>query len=309
MIDSTALIGAVLTAAVLGAMPLILAALGEAIGESAGLLNLGIEGMLLMGAFTGFWIAYETASILLALVAAGMIGAVIGMIFGFLCSKLGADQVVAGLGFTLAGIGLTGFLHREAFGSRQPLLAVSIARPFNAWSETVPLLGDALLAQPWPVYAGLAIAGIVHVLLYRTTLGLHWRAIGESPMAADAAGLSIANRQMAAATGAGVLVGLAGASLATVQLGFFQPNVTFGTGFLAIAIAMLARRQPGLIVIYALLFGGLQGVGISLQVLDVSISTELGRVLPYVGIVLALVLKGRAVALPSALGRPAVPQR
>lgn len=293
-----------LSAALISAMPLALASVGEAIGERAGMINLGTEGVMLLGAFCGFWTALHSDSLALGLLAGAGAGVVGGLVFGVVAVVIGADQVLLGLGLTLAGGGLTSFLFREAFGSQQPLLSGTMGRPFDALADTIPILGPAILGQPWFFYVAWILVAGVGMFLRSTALGLRIRAVGESPMAVDAVGVSVVATRMWAAVLAGTLAGLAGASLSVVELGFFQPNVTLGTGFIAIALAILGRWSPWRIAVMAMAFGALRGLGSGLQLVDVSVPSEATRLLPYVGVVVALVVSGRGVSLPAALGQP-----
>lgn len=293
-----------LSTALISAMPLGLASVGEAIGERAGMINLGIEGVMLLGAFTGFWVALQSDSLALGLLAGAGAGLVGGLVFGSIAVLIGADQVLLGIGLTLAGGGLTTFLFRESFGAQQPLLSGTMSRPFESLADAIPILGPAVLGQPWFFYVACILVVGVGIFLRSTTLGLRVRAVGESPMAVDAVGVSVVATRMWAAVLAGILSGLGGASLSVVELGLFQPNVTLGTGFIAIALAILGRWTPWRIATMALVFGSLRGLGSGLQLIDVSVPSEATRLLPYVGIVVALVISGRGIALPASLGQP-----
>lgn len=296
-------ITALLSASLLSAVPLALASVGEAVGERSGLLNLGTEGIMLLGAFTGFWVSIETDSLALGLIAGALTGAVSGLLFGVIAVVIGADQVLLGLGFTLAGAGVTSFLFREAYGSQQPLISGSMGRPFGDLADSVPIVGPGIMGQYWFFYVTWIIVFGVEIMLRRTTLGLRIRAVGEAPVGVDAVGISVVATRMQAAIIAGTLAGLAGSSLSVVELGFFQPNVTLGTGFIAIALAMLGRLSPWRIAFLAILFGSLRGIGSGLQLVDVPVQSELTQILPYVGVVIALVVIGRNVTMPASLGQ------
>lgn len=298
-----------LSVALLSAVPLALASVGEAVGERAGLLNLGTEGMMLLGAFTGFWVSLQSGSLALGLFAGAVTGVMSGLLFGLIAVVIGADQVLLGLGITLAGSGLTSFLFRETFGASQPLLSGPMGRPFHDLADALPVVGPALLGQPWFFYLAWAIVAGVGFMLRATTLGLRIRAVGESPGAVDAVGISVVRTRICATVIAGSMSGLAGASLSIVELGFFQPNVTLGTGFIAIALAMLGRWSPWRIAVMAIVFGSLRGLGSGLQLIDVSVQSEFTRLLPYVGVVVALILSGRGIRAPSALGQTWVRRR
>ncbi|CAA9575962.1 MAG: Putative deoxyribose-specific ABC transporter, permease protein [uncultured Thermomicrobiales bacterium] len=294
----------ILTAAILAAVPLMLAATGEAIGERAGVLNLGIEGTMLLAGFGAFRVTLSTGSLALGLLAGLAVGLIVGVSFGLVVAVARADQVLVGIGLTLAGTGLSTFLFREAFGSEQPLLAVGGGRPFDALADRVPVVGPVLLGQPWFVYLAVVLVLLADVVLRRTTFGLRVRAVGAAPFAVDAAGLDVAAIRVATTTIAGALSGLAGASLVLVQLGFFRPGITVGVGFIAVAIAILGGLTPWRIAIAALLFGVLAGLSPGLQVARVPVSVEFLQLLPYLGVVLALLLARHRLPLPAALGRP-----
>jgi len=301
-----AVLTALLGAALLGSVPLMLAAVGESIGERAGLLNLGIEGTMLIGGFAGFWVALRFDDLPLGLLAGAVAGLLTGAIFALLAVVAKADQIMIGLGLTLAGGGLTGFLFREVYGSDQPLLPSTMGRPFAGAGDGLPVIGPALLDQKWFVYVAWIIVAGSQVLLHRTSFGLRLRAAGEAPFAVDAAGIDVTRTRFAAALIAGTLTGLGGASMALVELGFFRPNVTLGAGFIAIALAMLGRLTPWRVAAMAVLFGLLRGLDAGLQLTDIPVRAEFLQMVPYAGVVIALIVLGRHMALPAALGQPYV---
>nr|MBA2277033.1 ABC transporter permease [Chloroflexia bacterium] len=234
-----AVLTALLASALIAAVPLTLAAVGEAIGERAGVLNLGLEGILLLAGFAAFWTALRSGQVILGLLAGLLLGAVVGAAFGWCVVRAQADQVVLGLALTLVGAGLSGFLYREAFGSEQPLLGETLGRPLAGTLEIVPVVGPAIFDQKWIVYVTWLIVGLAAALLHRTRFGREVRAVGEAPFAADAVGVSIVRVRLLAATLTGTLTGLGGAALAVAELGLFRPGMTVGLGFVAVAITML----------------------------------------------------------------------
>jgi general nucleoside transport system permease protein len=295
---------ALVAAAMLSSAPLLLAAVGESISERSGLLNLGIEGTMLIGALSAFWIALETDSGPLGLLGGTIAGLVIGIGFGALATAGKADQVVLGLGLTLAGAGGTTFLFREIYGSQQPLLAHGLGRPFEGWADWLPVIGPAVAQQRWFVFVAWGLVLVAQFFLFRTPLGLQIRAAGESPIGLESVGGDVTRVRVIAATIGGAFSGLAGASLATVELGFFSPGITAGAGFLAIALAMLGRLSPVRVAILTLLFGLLTGLDTGLQIAGVAARPEFLQMVPYIGIVIALVLFGRGTRMPRALGQP-----
>ena len=295
---------ALLASAVIAAVPITLAAVGEAIGERAGVLNLGLEGILLLSGFSAFWAALRSGQLSLGLLCGTLVGAVAGALFGWSVAHVGADQVVLGLAWTLAGAGLSGFLYREAFGTEQPLLSETMGRPLAGPLDGIPVVGPALFGQKWIVYLTWLLVLLLTLLLRRTALGLRIRAAGEAPFAADAAGVPVHHVRLLAATVTGALTGLGGAALAVAELGLFRPGMTVGLGFVAVAMAMLGRWEPLRIAVAALAFGLLRSAGVGLQIAGVDVRAEFVQTLPYLGVMLGLALFARGLRMPAALGLP-----
>lgn len=302
--DIGEIISTILMAAVVAAVPLMLAGTGEAIGERAGVLNLGIEGTMLLAGLAAFRLALESGSTVFGLSAGLVVGLVTGVLFGFLVTIASADQVIVGIGFTLAGTGLSAFLFRDAFGSDQPLLEIGGGRPFSAAADMIPFIGPALLGQHWFVYVAILLVLAIDLVLRRSLFGLRLRAAGAAPLALDASGVDVSMVRIVATTMAGGLYGLAGASLVLIDLGLFRPGITAGAGFIAVALAMLGRLTPWRVAVAALLFGLLRGLSPGLQVADVPVSVEFLQLLPYAGVIVALLLARQHVGLPAALGVP-----
>jgi simple sugar transport system permease protein len=297
-------ITALLSAGLIAAIPLLLAALGETFVERAGLLNLGLEGMLLSGAFAGFYVALNIQSMVAGLVAGAAVGLLLGLLFGLLAISLRVNQVIIGLGMTLLAEGATGFLFRDFYGQRFPTLTFSAAKMPIPWLSHIPILGPALFNQQPTVYlAWLLVAGCAF-LLARTRFGLQIRAVGESPLAADAAGVNVFQTRYLAIGLGGVMAGLGGAFLSVGDLNFFVPGMTVGQGFIAIAIAMLGKWRPYRVFIGAVLFGTLRSLSTGLQIIGVDIRPEFILMLPYLGIIAALVILAGRTQLPAALGIP-----
>ncbi|MEJ7902376.1 MAG: ABC transporter permease, partial [Thermomicrobiales bacterium] len=254
------LLTALVSAAILSSTPLLLAAVGEAISERSGLLNLGIEGVMLVSSLAAFWLTFETGSGAFGLLGGGVLGLLIGVAFGLLATVGKADQVVLGLGMTLAGAGGSAFVFRELYGSDQPLLAQGLGRPFEGLLGWLPVIGPAVADQRWFIYASWALVVAAHLLITRTRLGLRIRAAGEFPLGLEAVGGSVVRVRIAAAAIGGLFSGLGGASLSVAELGFFIPGVTAGAGFLAVALAILGRWSPLRVLGLTLIFGLLTGL-------------------------------------------------
>lgn len=297
-------ITALLSAGLIAAVPLLMAALGETFAERAGLLNLGLEGMLLSGAFAGFYVALNTQSMVAGLAAGTATGLLLGLLFGFLAISLRVDQVIVGLGITLVAEGATGFLFRDFYGQRFPTLSFSTAKVAVPWLSDLPILGPVLFNQQPLVYlAWLLVVGCAF-LLGHTRFGLEVRAAGESPLAADASGVNVARTRYLAIMIGGVMAGLGGAFLSVGDLNFFVPGMTVGQGFIAIAIAMLGKWRPYRVFLGAVLFGTLRSLSTGLQIIGVDLRPEFVLMLPYVGIIIALIVLAGRTQLPAALGLP-----
>lgn len=303
-IDLGVFASAMLAAGLLAAVPLILAALGEAVAEKSGLLNLGIEGMMLSGAFFGFLAAYTTGSVVAGLAAGVAAGATLGLLFGFLAVGLQVDQVLVGISITIFGGSLTAFLYRDIFGGQNPSASVEpLVVPIPLLRD-IPIIGPALFERQLIVYLAYALVPVFAFLLARTRFGLEVRATGETPFAADAAGVNVSRVRYTAIVVGGAMAGLAGAFLSVADLKLFQVGMTVGMGFIALAITMVGGWNPWRILAAAVLFGMLRSLGNGLQILGIDVRTEFVTMLPYVGIMVALVLLAGRTALPSALGVP-----
>jgi simple sugar transport system permease protein len=297
-------ITALLNVGLVAATPLLLAALGETLSERAGLLNLGLEGVMLLAAFGGFFVALNAQSTPAGLVAGVVIGLALGLLFGFLVITWQVDQAIVGLGLTVLGGGITGYLFRDLYGANFPTLAAVSPRLAIPILSHLPVIGPALFNQQPVVYLAWLLVGVFAVILNRTRLGLEIRAVGENPLAADAAGVNVfAVRYLAAAIG-GAMAGLGGAFLSVSDLNLFVPGMTVGQGFMAIALAMLGRWQPIRVFIGAVLFGLLRSLAIGLQIVGVAVQPEFILMLPYLGIIVALFIMARHTSLPAALGLP-----
>lgn len=304
-IFSQAVLTSLLAGGLLAGVPLMFTALGETISERAGVLNLGLEGMMLLGAYLGFIAAYYGHSEWLGF-AAGMIGGALGAsLMVSLCVWLGLDQIVVGIAITLAGEGITSVLQGAEFGTSYPRLGAP-ARVQIPLLHKIPVLGPSLFDQPLLVYLGFVFAGLLVWIFRATNVGLNLRAAGEKPEALDAAGVSVVATRSWAALATGALAGLGGAYLSIVAAGVFTPFMTQGQGYMAIVIAMLARGRPVFVVLGSFLFGISLSIATALQLAGVNISTDLINMLPFVAIILALILFARRSYLPPALAVPYV---
>lgn len=295
----TALIFGGLTAGV----PLMLAGLGELVSQRAGVLNVGLEGMMIMGAYGGFVVTLATGSTGIGILAGGATGALLSLLMVVLCVRMGLDQIVVGIAITLGAEGLTSLLHAVQFADTYPRIGRAPVVSIPVLSD-LPVVGRALFGHHGVVYLTLLAAVIATWALRRTSTGLAIRAVGERPKAVDAAGVSVVSTRTLAAMTAGVGGGLGGAYFAVVSAGNFIPFMTGGRGFVAIVLAMLARGRPLWVVAGAFLYGLSVALATALQLLGIGVRTEVVFSIPFVLVLVMLVLFGRHSYLPSSLAVP-----
>lgn len=300
-----AVLTALISGGVIAGVPLMLTALGEAISERAGVLNLGLEGMMLVGAYLGFIAAYYGHSTWLGYLGGAVGGALAGSVMIVFCVWLGLDQIVVGIAITLAGEGITSVLQGAQFGSTYPRLGATstVSIPLL---DRIPVLGHSLFQQNLLVYLAIVFVVGLTWVFRSTNIGLNLRAAGEKPEALDAAGISVVATRSYAVLATSALAGLGGAFLAIVGAGIFTPFMTQGQGYMAIVICMLGRGKPAGIALGSLLFGISLSITTALQLAGINISTDLINMLPFIAIMAALVVFGRRSYLPPSLALPYV---
>lgn len=281
------------------ATPLIFGTLGELFSERAGILNLGIEGIMFLGAFVGFAVAATTGSLWLGLLGAIIAGVLAGLLMSLLSVRLGVNQHVSGLGITILATGVSLFAFRVIFGESKVPPAIESFPMLNILPETnimAPITNQYLLT-----YIGILMIAVVWWVIGKTRFGLQIRAVGENPEAADAAGLNVyAIRTWALAIG-GALMAVGGAFLTLAQLGSFTFGIVAGRGWVCIALIIFANWQPISVLWGALIFGGVQALQLRLQTLGFKLPYELFLSLPYLVTIIALTIAGRNASAPSAL--------
>jgi general nucleoside transport system permease protein len=305
------IIGAVtgyLAATVRLATPLALAALGETVGEQAGVINIGLEGIIIAGAFGGLIGAGPLigpgAGVAMGFLVAAAAGAAVAAVFAFFAVVLRTDQIIAGTAITLLGLGLTGTLYRELYGASGAALSIPTAGALAIPGlSRIPVIGPALFAQPIVTYAVYLLVPAVWWWTTHTQTGLAIRAVGESPDAARAAGLSPRRLQFGAVMAGGVLGGLAGGTLVLAQVGTFAEGMSAGRGFIAIAIVALGRWRPLGVAAGALLFGAASALEFLFQAMGWKAPYQLFLAVPYLVTLLALATLAGNAAAPTALGR------
>lgn len=298
-----------LAAAVVAGTPLLFATLGEVLTEKVGNLNLGVEGMMLMGAVAGFYIGFLTENPLLALLAAMLSGAAGALIYAVLTVSLRANQVVTGLTLTIFGTGFAGFMGQRLVGEIVPDALKSFFKPVTIpILGQVPFVGEIFFQQDVFVYLGYLTAVLLGVYLYKTKTGLNLRAIGENPAAADAASVNVTLYKYVHILLGGALCGLGGAYLSLVYVPAWQENITAGRGWIAVALVIFSAWNPYKALLGSYLFGGLDIIGFRIQGTGFPVSQYFLDMLPYLVTMIVLTVvsmkKSKEKSPPKGLGVP-----
>ncbi len=289
---------------VAAATPYLYAGLGEAVAQRSGVYNLGVDGIMLMGAFAAFYVAFTTESLVLAILVAAIVGALMGLLMAFISVTLRAEQGIGGIGVYIFGLGLSNLLFDTLVKSPFPVNGFNDA-PIPVLSE-IPIIGPILFDHNLMVYGALILTPIAWFVLNKTTLGLNIRAVGQNPQAADSLGVNVALVRYITVTFGGLMAGIAGASLSIALTNIFQQNMTNGIGFIAVALVYFGGWSPVGVMVGALLFSVVTTLQLWLQAFGVQISPSLTNMLPNVVTIVALVLAIHfyRTSAPSALGRP-----
>jgi ABC-type uncharacterized transport system permease subunit len=303
------LIEAIILAVLAASTPLLLAATGELVTERAGVLNLGVEGMMIVGAACGFGGAWLSGSVVIGALCGVVAGVLMSLIFALMTLGLAVNQVATGLALTILGIGLSGLIGSRFVGEK-----ISLAPHLYVPGLTdIPLVGRILFGEDAFVYLSLALVIGVWLFLYRTRAGLILRAAGDNHASAHALGYPVLRIRMFAVMFGGACAGLAGAYLPLAYTPFFIPGMTAGRGWIALALVVFASWRPGRLVIGAYLFGAVTILQLHAQGWGVGVPSQLMSALPYLATVIVLVLISRArtggSTAPAALGTVFVPDR
>ncbi|MCY4020799.1 MAG: ABC transporter permease [Chloroflexi bacterium] len=293
------------------ATPYIFAALGETFAQRSGVLNLGVDGMMLMGAFTGFYAVFitqqegtlsEPLSLLFGVLIALIVGGLMGLAMAFVSVTLKAKQGISGIGVYLFGLGLSELLFQQWVGT--PKSVSGFPRITFPYLSDIPVLGQIFFHHNLLVYVAFALVPISAFVLNRTTFGLMIRAVGQNPEAADAMGVSVARVRYATTTIGGMLAGLAGASLSIALINLFQQNLTAGQGFIAVALVYFGGWRPWAVAAGAMLFSFVNALQLQIKVIGLDIPSEFAVMAPYVITIIALVFASKRQEQPTALTKP-----
>ncbi len=294
----TVLVG-ILASGIRLATPYLYAAIGEVFGQRSGVLNLGVEGQMLLGAFAAFYVAYTTGNLWLGMLAAVLVGALMGLAMAVVTVNLQAQQGISGIGFYLFGLGMSDLLFQKLLGTVQTVSGFSkVTIPVLS---ALPFFGKIFFSQNILVYGAFALVPIAWFMLNKTTLGLKIRAVGENPEAADSLGVSVARVRYFTITLGGILSGVAGASLSIGMLNVFQQNMTSGLGFIAVALVYFGGWRPWGVLVGSLLFSMVNSLQLWGQVLGIPLPSDIAVMMPYILTILVLVISVQRVRAPAAL--------
>jgi len=300
---TVAFVSAFIAGFLAASMPLLVASLGETIGEQSGVLNLGIEGVMLFGGYAAFVVTLATDSFAWGLLAGAGVGILTSLFLLVLSVLLGLNQIVIGLAVTLLGGGMTSVLYFENYSRSTPRLGKDSPLAIPGLSD-IPVVGDSVFSQPSVFWIVLGLAIAVWWLLVKTNFGLQIRAAGQNPNSLDASGGNVVATRAIAVLLGGFFSGLGGAYLALISTGTFTPFMTQGVGYTAIVVTMLARGRISWVIGASLVFGLSVAVGTVIQLTTINLPTDIIKMFPFVVVILVLVIFARSAYVPPALGLP-----
>ncbi len=285
------------------ATPYLLASLGETIGQRSGVLNLGVDGVMLLSAFGAYWTVLETRNLYLGVIVGLLIGLAMGVLYAIITIVFKAEQGISGIGIYLFGLGFSDLLFEQIVVTPTPVKSLpKVAIP---GLSAIPQVGDALFRHNMMTYLAFLLVPLVVLLLHRTNFGMNVRAVGENPQAADSLGVSVGRTRLVAIMISNGMAGLAGAAL-TLGLGIFQPNLTQGLGFIAVALVYFGAWRPRGVMVGALLYGIVGAVVLQLKARELIPleASDLAAMAPAVLTIVALVVLAGRIEAPAALTKP-----
>jgi len=285
------------------AVPLLLASLGEMFGQRSGVLNLGVDGIMLLGAFTGYYAVLRSGNVWFGLMAGAAVGVLMGLASALISVTLQAEQGISGIGVFLFGLGMSDLLFQKMVGT--PVPVTSFAKVHIPLLADIPVIGAMLFQHSLVVYLAFAAVPASFFILNRTTFGMNIRAVGENPEAADSLGVSVTKVRYATVTIGGTMAGFAGAALA-IDLGIFQQNLTNAAGFIAIALVYFGAWRPVGVMAGALLYGFVNALVLQLKTLGIIPRSwsDIAAMAPAIVTILALVVVAQRFRQPAALTKP-----
>ena len=301
MINVTVITGMLNTMFTL-ATPLLLAALGETFSQRSGAVNLGVDGIMLMGGFGAFYVVLSGGSLGMGLLAAILIGLVMGLIMSFVSVTMKAEQGVSGIGLQMFGLGMSSLLFRVMVGT--VIMVPGFPRISVPLLSRIPIIGPAFFNSNVLVYVAFALVPITWWVLERTTIGLMIKAVGQNPAAADSRGINVNLVRYCSVCFGSIMAGMAGASISISIVNLFQDNLTAGQGFIAVALVYFGGWTPVGVMLGALLFSVANSLQLWMQVLGVNVHPSVANMLPYILTIVALTITVHRGRSPAALNRP-----
>jgi ABC-type uncharacterized transport system permease subunit len=304
LLQPAVLIG-IITGTIRFATPYLYASIGEMFAQRSGVVNLGVDGIMLMGAYAGFFVALNISGdggLWLGLFIAAIVGLLMGLLMSVISVTLKAEQGISGIGLYIFGLGLSSLLFRVTIGT---VKTVDGFKPIQIpILSGIPVIGEILFKYSIVVYGAFLLIPIAWFVLERTTWGLKIKAVGQSPASADSLGVSVNRVRYVCVCLGGALAGLAGASMSLSLVNLFQDNLTAGLGFIAVALVYFGGWRPTGILIGALLFSFINSLQLFMQVTKVGISADLANMLPYIITIIVLMFPINRARQPAALNKP-----
>lgn len=293
-----------LTMSIRMSIPLLFPSLGGLISQKAGVYNFGLEGMMLCGAYFGYYGSYVTGNPWIGLLMGMASGGLLGLLLAFTSIHLRVSQLVTGLGIGVFSLGITGYLFR--------LIGISSANPAATLFGninfgklgSIPVIGEIFLSHSWMVYAGIVLVILIAWFFYQTTPGLNFRAVGENPQVADTAGVNVILNRYLAVVFSGILASMGGAFLTLTQTAYFTENISAGRGWIAISAIVLGKFNPWGVLLACLLFGAADAAQMQIQVMNLGVPYQFLLMIPYIMAMLAMVGFVGKVRSPAAMGKP-----
>ena len=292
----------ILTSAIRLATPYLYAAIGEAFAHTSGVVNLGVDGIMLVGAYSAFFVAINTGNLWLGMLAAMVVGLLMGLLMSLISVTLKAEQGISGIGLHLFGLGLSSLLFKVTIGTVKTIVGFQpVKLPLLG---DIPIIGEIFFQHSLPVYGAFLLVPLAWWVMEKTTWGLKIKSVGQNPAAADSLGVSVNRVRYFSVCLGGVLAGVAGASLSIALLNLFQENLTAGQGFIAVALVYFGGWKPLGIMAGALLFSTVNAFQLWMQVLGVKIPSDIAVMLPYLLTIAALAVTVNRARQPAALNKP-----
>ena len=292
----------ILFSAIRLATPYLYASIGEMFAQRSGVVNLGVDGIMLVGAYSAFFVALNTGSLWLGLIAAAIVGSLMGLLMSVISVTLKAEQGISGIGLSLFGLGLSSLLFKVTIGTVKTIVGFQPVKiPLLG---DIPFVGEVFFRHSLPVYGAFLLVPLAWWFLEKTTWGLKIKSVGMTPAAADSLGVSVNRVRYFCVCLGGVLAGIAGASLSIALVNLFQENLTAGQGFIAVALVYFGSWRPLGILGGALLFSTVNAFQLWMQVLGVKIPSDIAVMLPYLLTIAALAVTVNRARQPAALNKP-----